>query len=603
MDNFDLSHVQPRLLVNTARGSSDPHGDQHGDMFPDRGLMLSSNNIMDVYHHFGCNIESINGSKDTSPHYHHCRQIDVGVRVTVDCMPSGVHQMSSLKCDKHAPSVIMTRGTYLMSPLDVSTVSRGALWVLPLLTVPGNNHQVSLIIQKMLWMTGSHIKVDIQRNDQGRWSICDQTDYEIIRKHLGAFSCTKLTIKDCLLQLLLFADEQSWLAKDSVTYQIKWWEALTDLGLFNPDCKQAKPVCKKVIYKPSSLTSAGIPPNKYQSEVFYKNTCSKDLQASRDPLTDPLASKDSLSYPLPIYQHILLLIVYNNPFYTNIPVIEHLYRPFSPRILYCGPTFTGLDHPSLVNYDISFITYAKSTKEHLGGMFSTECTTMAMEMGFHNEHGVLTLHDDVLMFPQRLQNLPLSHIWLHALWKSQSTGNILTNILEWSFFKQYRSNILTIFREIRKLSHTSPVAKKCYKQHVDLQGPWTPAGGYSDIHFIPSSIYKQFHEIAQTYIRNHVPFEVAIPNIIRCLVNPSDVRLIPGRLVEGGSVRDKPWETLRHIINNETIFMHPVKWSGVSSKPSKIQEFLCETVVDYVFKPASDQPAMLLNEDPAWNVF
>ena len=524
--------------------------------------------------------------------------------------------MSSLKCDKHAPSVIMTRDTYLMSPLDVSTVSRCALWVLPLLTVPGNYHQVSQIIQKMLWMTGSHIEVDIQRNDQGRWSICNQTDYEITINHLRAFSCTKITIKDCLLQLLLFADEHSWLAKDSVTYQIKWWEALTDLGLFNPDCKQAKPVCKKVIYKPSSLTSAGIHPNKYQSEVFYKNTCSKDLQASRDSLpdplasrqslSDPLASRDSLSHPLTIYQNILLLIVYNNPFYTTIPVIEHLYRPFFPRILYCGSTFTGLDHPSLANYDISFITYERSTKEHLPGMFSTECTTMAMEMGFHNEHGVLTLHDDVLMFPQRLQNLSHSYTWLSAFWKFQGTGNILTNMLAWSFYKQYRSNILTIFREIRELSHTSLVAKKCYEQHVDLQGPWSPVGGYSDIHFIPSSMYKQFHEIAQIYIRNHVPFEVAIPNIIRCLVNPSDVRLMPGRLVEGGSVRDKPWETLRHIINNQTIFMHPVKWSGVSNKPSKIQEFLCETVDDYIFKPASDQPAMLPlaeGQDQGWAVY
>ena len=590
MDNIELSYQPHKLVLNNPIGSGDPSGDLYDQVFPDRGLMLSSNNIMDVYHHFGFNIESDNDTKDASPHYNHCRQIDVGIRVTVDCMPSSVPQMSSLKCDKHAPSVIMTRDTYLMSPLDVSTVSRGALWVLPLLTVPGNNHQVSLIIQKMLWMTGSHIKVDIQRNDQGRWSICDQTDYEIIRNHLGAFSCTKLTIKNCLLELLFFADEHNWLAKDSVTYQIEWWEALTDLGLFNPDRKQAKPVCKNVIYKPSSLTSAGIHPNKYQSEVFYKNTC----------------SKDSLSYPLAIYQNILLLIVYNNPFYTTIPVIEHLYRPFFPRILYCGPTFAGLDHPSLANYDISFITYQRTTKEHISGAFNTECTTMAMEMGFHNEHGVLTLHDDVLMFPQRLQNFSHSYTWLSAFWKSHYTGNILNNILEWRLFEDYRQNILTTFREIRELSHTSSVAKKCYKQHVDLQGPWTPAGGYSDIHFIPSSMYEQFHEIAQTYIRNHVPFEVTIPNIIRCLVNPADVRLLKGRLVEGALVRDKPWETFRHIINNQTIYMHPVKWSGVFNKTSKLREFLCETVMDYMYKPATDQPDMLPvteEQDQAWGIW
>ncbi|KAK2191655.1 hypothetical protein NP493_48g03020 [Ridgeia piscesae] len=68
-----------------------------------------------------------------------------------------------------------------------------------------------------------------------------------------------------------------------------------------------------------------------------------------------------------------------------------------------------------------------------------------------------------------------------------------------------------------------------------------PNSGISDIYYIPSKLSREFLELVDVFLRHRVFLEIAVPTIIRCLVEPTDVVKIRGVAVNDVAVRKHPW--------------------------------------------------------------
>lgn len=113
-----------------------------------------------------------------------------------------------------------------------------------------------------------------------------------------------------------------------------------------------------------------------------------------------------------VFSDILLLIVFNGGiFYNTISLLELLYRPFFPSILYCAPN--NMEHLLQVrsHLEFNYIMYETVRDDrHINGAFFYRCMEIAMRV-HSKEKGILMISDDTLITPTNLGKLNTNLVW------------------------------------------------------------------------------------------------------------------------------------------------------------------------------------------------
>ena len=94
-------------------------------------------------------------------------------------------------------------------------------------------------------------------------------------------------------------------------------------------------------------------------------------------------------------QDILLIINHNHPHYDQIDIINEIYAPYFPHIIFYGP-----QHDSRVEYC-----------DHCRGWYSYKSIAQAIKK-YPGYHGYLWVHDDAIINPWNFERFHNDTIWI-----------------------------------------------------------------------------------------------------------------------------------------------------------------------------------------------
>ncbi|XP_068736848.1 uncharacterized protein [Montipora capricornis] len=258
------------------------------------------------------------------------------------------------------------------------------------------------------------------------------------------------------------------------------------------------------------------------------------------------------------FKEILLVIVYNYPFYDSIPYLSALYRPAFPHLLFCGPSH-NTSRPGILTVDI------------FRGVLGYECLGKAMR-----EHpgyrGYFYINDDVILNYWNFVDFDWEKIWE----SSSSFGS--TPVYEpansnwyWWISPYGLNNCRRAYEDVANMNLG---AKKLnVKYHVSMlsknsNGSLRCFSGRSDILYIPRKHTRVFSILSETFYERKVFLEIAIPTMIRFLERNENIGRLPGYYIPGDVRRNDPrvsdsrffWFV--YFPKKTLWFIHPFKLHG-----------------------------------------
>lgn len=284
------------------------------------------------------------------------------------------------------------------------------------------------------------------------------------------------------------------------------------------------------------------------------------------------------------FKDILLIIIFNWPFYGNIRFTEAIYRPIFPNILYCGSNTT------LFKRDTSFIGEKVSFIEAVGiagGQFSYWCLSQAMQMKY-NVKGYMVVGDDTLINVWNFMHFDKEKIWTYNLkyifdttsksgwqWWPMGVGSkayhnamfALKTVAKEETIRM--GNVSSHRNKLPKESHINSrlpmgvvTPRQFLKQLYKNTGNVTYAvHGVSDIYYIPARLRASVVFFINHFLKHFVFNELSIPLTLYGLEEKKNFEQFSGiNLWLGG--RDNPWASYNFDIH----FLHPLKFS----KPENI---------------------------------
>ena len=256
------------------------------------------------------------------------------------------------------------------------------------------------------------------------------------------------------------------------------------------------------------------------------------------------------------FRDILLVIVYNYPYYDTIPLLTRLYRPLFRRIIFCGPPGNSSHHVITVDVRRGILGYeclGRTIREHPG------------------YEGYFYINDDVILNYWNLREFNTSRLWESPF--SFSPANMTGPIPRdwyWWISPYGLVNCRQACEKIANTPHNNP------NKHAPLQ--WTLAflyvnsksrlkcfSGRSDIFFVPREHAQTFAGLALVFYEHKVFLEIAVPTIFRLLDLEGNIGRLPGYYIPGDVRKGDPRVTDSRFFwsvyfwkQNEW-FIHPFK--------------------------------------------
>jgi len=238
----------------------------------------------------------------------------------------------------------------------------------------------------------------------------------------------------------------------------------------------------------------------------------------------------NLTHPWHQFQHLLLVITFNNAHYEVIPYLELLYRSIFPHILYCTPTPLETDSiPALAGYRISHITYTEWPVHRTPGSVSYQCAIQAIRMNFAVD-GFLFASDDLIPLPVPLSRLSRDRVWFIPA--NEIRIGDLETLREcrlgmcdfhphWGWWADYRMATIEALERMGQLTRSLPVFRQCLDKLRQQNGVGRTQirvnGAYSDIFHVPLRIAHDFADVAEVFADFGVFLEIAVPTVLQCL--------------------------------------------------------------------------------------
>lgn len=260
----------------------------------------------------------------------------------------------------------------------------------------------------------------------------------------------------------------------------------------------------------------------------------------------------------PMIDDILLIVVFNNPLYHVMPLVNNLYINLFKYIAYCGPNEIPKDYKGL------FVQYI-NMKGKRTGLLGNICASVYLKMRHKHTKGFLIIHDDLILNVHQLRKYPIDNFVIPVndrqikenYWALQK--NDLVSAME-DLYSSKDSD----FRKCTQVL-TTPVRHSIRK---------TLRGSFADIYFIPYKMSREFVKLNDYFVDKRVSFMVAVPTIMDCLQNVVYSKTTPYATRD----RNKQWQKAHEL--PKKLYIHPVKWGKIiKGKPDyKLRQHLyCRT--------------------------
>ncbi|XP_078382356.1 uncharacterized protein LOC144665051 [Oculina patagonica] len=275
------------------------------------------------------------------------------------------------------------------------------------------------------------------------------------------------------------------------------------------------------------------------------------------------------------FKDILLVIVYNYPFYDSIPHLVALYKPAFPNLLFCGPpgTTARAFHNNLwkalttAHPDILMINIIQ-------GFLGYECLGRAIRE--HPGHkGFFYISDDVILKYSNFPDFDGNKFWESNRITTSPASGPASNGWYWWNTRYGLTNCRRALEDVAKMTLKGKKLNGAHLLYTLLKngnGTLLCFGGRSDVLYVPQKHATAFSILSKMFYKQQVFLEIAVPTIYRLLVRNQNIALLPGYYLPG-KVGDPPVSDSRffwhlYFPHNEFHFIHPFKLhrEGIDSK-------------------------------------
>ena len=292
---------------------------------------------------------------------------------------------------------------------------------------------------------------------------------------------------------------------------------------------------RKVVEKGSSTSSSAVSPSSITNEHVGRSVSA--MVESVEQRSEQRAATSSCP-------RLLLIVIFNNDFYKNIPYLRQLYgRSFQNNLVYYGPT---------ANSDFNVLECTKI----LRGFLQHRCVALAMKHYPNFDGYVWTGDDAVLNVPRLLLSTDLNKVWTMRLdqgWPLGPRVKIFDPIPSKPNWYWYKPDM------------GMPQVQKAFKHLPDKYKQRMPAAfgmadsvvtAWSDAGYIPGKYREVFLELVE--VMGDVTFECAFPTMLRLMCENVSQELVEFEGVYLAQY-EKEWPPQSPIL-------HPVKFSVAKNR-------------------------------------
>jgi hypothetical protein len=382
--------------------------DKHIPDFAVRKLFIERNNSdevnFDTLTHFGCHHGNKGDVPEPSFTYTLCTLDYPAIITPLVTRHTAVNE--TLVCDRRAPMATAHKGTYVDLDLQGSLFFKEAFWALPLSVTMATGLWES-VVQWVLWRQGAHVGVWSGKDTltaTPRPSTAANVDPDFIYK-LSAVQClsdAEWSASLCVNKVLVSLNSYGILQAQDTVLLRKWFLRVTKSVPYDLTGEVAQTQCLPSMVKYQPINA------KHREDATSVKT---RIQLGKKMCT-PHLEKESLNNIFNLinnnnrkFDDMLLIVVFNNAFYSTIPYIELLIRAFWPNILYCGPdTMTS-------SARVSYVSFGANLPGYRRGSFNYRCVVHAYSMYPYMPGGYFITNDDILLLPHLISPLPLDSVW------------------------------------------------------------------------------------------------------------------------------------------------------------------------------------------------
>lgn len=269
------------------------------------------------------------------------------------------------------------------------------------------------------------------------------------------------------------------------------------------------------------------------------------------------------------FSDIVLVIVYNYPFYLSIPSLTALYKNAFPTIMFCGPHKTA-------NYSVEAAHIHK-------GYFSYTCMSRAMEK--HPGYaGYLLINDDVMLNYWNLvgmdrekiwegpkgtitflnYSIPANWYWWNSTWGMKTCQKAFNEI--WALQESTEDEWLPRMNGNQGNGVDGKISIWDVTESMDVfkqngNGTFYCFRGRSDVFYIPGKFADGFQTLSYIFYKHSSFLEIAVPTMCRMLDGAENFEYIPGVYLPGRS-GEPPVRKAEHfweVYDKKIAFIHPFK--------------------------------------------
>ncbi len=486
-------------------------------------------------------------------------------------------------CDPQGSSITVPVGKFVQFNPDVALYSQKAFWALPFVSEGGMFSQVwPHLVQKMLWISGNRIclKGPLALNTM------NNSVAAIVQNMIQKWNCNSKRLGECTLSLVDLVVKHLQLDMGTMLQGQAWIEALSHMGYAYPNAAEYVRSPKPLLYQPTNKPNMlGFGNNAKEIAKIYSDTCSQ--------YQNSLQKQINFAQPWTKFEDILLIVVFNTPMYHSIPFVETLYRPFFPKIVYCGPGTPNYQSKSLRNLQFEFYSFGENKKGHYPGSFNYACMVGVASKN-HSVAGYLFTSDDLIFSISKLLPLNRNRTWYVPEWDIINDDVMDPIIVQWGF-KNYQTQFQSLLSKMAKYEKASVIGQ-CYHQMKQLNGaPYRVNGGLADIYYIPKRLAPQFTVLGSLFLEEGILLELAVPTILQCTESLKNTVKLLGeyRNVD----RSEPWKkfTKERFFDKSYMFLHRTKWGFLSPDAQNHQlhlyrQLYCSKVLPWLHDPLAREP-------------
>ena len=261
------------------------------------------------------------------------------------------------------------------------------------------------------------------------------------------------------------------------------------------------------------------------------------------------------------FKDILLVIVYNYPFYDSIPKLRALYKPAFPHLIFCGPPHNTAPRGIL-------------TVDIIKGYLGYECLGRAIR-----EHpgykGYFYISDDVILKYWNFPDFDRKKIWDSNPTKTSPASGPASSAWYWWNTKYGLKNCRRALEDVAKMTLAEKTLNGTRLINTLLKngnGELLCFGGRADVLYIPQRYAKAFSILSGMFYEQQVFLEIAAPTIYRLLERNRNIARLTGYYIPGKvndpRVTDSRFFWYLYFPHKEYNFLHPFKLhrEGLDSK-------------------------------------